>query len=176
MLSRKNSITLLGLLAGAAVFIPVGALVSHLAADDHPTTTMSKPVEKIVHTEEEWRKILTPEQYSVMFKSGTERAFTGKYYDNHEKGTYYSAAAPDWPLFRSEDKFESGTGWPSFTKPIVPEAVTVVTDSSHGMVRDEVLDARTGLHLGHVFDDGPAPTGKRYCMNSAALIFVPDKN
>jgi peptide methionine sulfoxide reductase msrA/msrB len=118
-------------------------------------------------------KTLDPLEVEVTQKAGTERAFTGRYWDEHRKGTYVSVVG-GLPLFRSEDKFDSGTGWPSFTKPLDEAHVILKTDVSHGMARTEVLDARSGAHLGHVFDDGPAPTGQRYCMNSAALRFVPD--
>ena len=118
-------------------------------------------------------KTLTPEQIEITQRAGTERANTSPLVSNHEKGVYVSAVG-GLPLFRSEDKFDSGTGWPSFTRPIDPAHVIERRDTSHGMQRVEVLDARSGAHLGHVFDDGPQPTGLRYCMNGAALKFIPD--
>lgn len=123
-------------------------------------------------SEKEWKEKLTPAQYHILREKGTERAGTGRYDHFYDKGTYYSAASLQ-PLFSSETKFNSGTGWPSFYAPINPDAVRIVEDRSLGMVRLEVVDSKSGSHLGHVFDDGPAPTGKRYCMNSEALIFVP---
>jgi peptide-methionine (R)-S-oxide reductase len=125
----------------------------------------------VVKTNEEWKRILTPEQYHILREKGTERAFTGKYDKNHEHGIYRCAGC-GLDLYRSEEKFDSGTGWPSFTAPIAPENVSTRSDDSFFMRRTEVLCPRCGGHLGHVFDDGPKPTGKRYCMNSAALQFV----
>ncbi|MFX1478749.1 MAG: peptide-methionine (R)-S-oxide reductase MsrB [Promethearchaeota archaeon] len=123
--------------------------------------------------EDEWRKKLTKEQYHVLREKGTEPAFTGKYWNHHEKGTYKCAACGA-PLFSSDKKFDSGTGWPSFDQPIEDSMVTEEEDRSYGMKRTEVLCSNCGGHLGHVFDDGPKTTGCRYCINSISLDFEPD--
>jgi peptide-methionine (R)-S-oxide reductase len=130
---------------------------------------MTYEVEK---TEDEWKSELTPEQFQVLRRAGTERAFSGEYWDCHDDGIYRCAACGA-ELFDANTKFESGTGWPSFTEPLVADAVELVSDTSHGMVRTEVRCRRCGSHLGHVFDDGPRPTGQRYCMNSASLELTP---
>lgn len=123
-------------------------------------------------SETEWRKRLTPEQYHVLREAGTERAFAGRYNDNKADGLYRCAACEN-ELFDSADKYDSGSGWPSFTRPIGPDAVTDHSDRSHGMVRTETRCARCDSHLGHVFPDGPPPTRQRYCMNSISLDFRP---
>ena len=130
-------------------------------------------MEKLVLDDAEWRRRLTPEQYAVLRRHGTEAPGSGCYLGTKEPGLYVCAGC-DQPLFRSGEKFESGTGWPSFTRPVSRDALVEVRDSSHGMVRTEVRCARCDGHLGHVFPDGPPPTGQRYCMNSVALRHVPD--
>jgi peptide-methionine (R)-S-oxide reductase len=128
--------------------------------------------EKLSLPEAEWRRRLTPEQYHILREAGTERAFTGKYDRNKAEGDY-TCAGCGAPLFTSDSKFDSGCGWPSFTAPVEEQALEELRDTSHGMIRTEVRCARCDGHLGHVFPDGPAPTGLRYCMNSASLDFTP---
>jgi peptide-methionine (R)-S-oxide reductase len=132
-----------------------------------PPTDTSR---KVVKSEEEWKRLLTPEQFRVARKQGTERAFSGAYWNNHAKGVYRCIAC-GLELFSSETKYESGTGWPSFWQAIAPDRVETHSDRTFGMRRTEVVCPRCGSHLGHVFPDGPPPTGQRYCMNSAALAF-----
>ena len=130
------------------------------------------PKRKMSKAPAEWKKTLTSNQYFIMVESGTEPPYQNAYFNNHEKGVYVSAATGE-VLFSSDDKYDSGTGWPSFVKPVDPKKIEIVTDNSDGMVRDEVIERSTGLHLGHVFDDGPEDRGgKRYCMNSGALKFI----
>jgi len=171
-------------LLAIAVTGAVGAAIAHAA----PTAKAAPPVapakaapaapalvvftDKVNKTDAEWKRILTPQQYRILREAGTEIAGTGPYLENHAKGVYRCAACGQL-LFSSDTKFESGTGWPSFWKPFSPRSIVIKKDSTLGMERTEVLCSRCGGHLGHVFDDGPPPTGLRYCMNGAALKFEP---
>ncbi|GAB3919635.1 peptide-methionine (R)-S-oxide reductase MsrB [Larkinella terrae] len=153
----------LGVLCGLVLTGSIASVSLTKSTDD------AKP-RKVVKTEAEWKKILTPEQFYVLRQQGTERPFTSPLVDNHEKGIFKCAACKT-PLFSSTTKFESGTGWPSFYQPISKQNVVEKTDHTHGMVRTEVECGVCGGHLGHVFEDGPKPTGLRYCMNGVALEF-----
>jgi len=172
--------TLPGILGGRLAVSGGIALPAGAADGSAPASIRVYSVEKgnyvmtqtVVKTNEEWKKTLTPEQYHILREKGTERPFSGKYDRNHEHGIYRCAAC-GLELYRSEEKYDSGTGWPSFTAPIAPSNVLTRPDNSFFSRRTEVICPRCGGHLGHVFDDGPKPAGKRYCMNSAALQFVP---
>lgn len=153
------------------------ATVFPAGCDNAPPPTreesaMNKTDAKIVKSDAEWKKILTPEQYRVTRQCGTEAPFSGKYWNTKEKGTY-ACVACGAELYSSDAKYDSGSGWPSFWAPIVEGKIEIRVDTSHGMVRRELRCVRCGAHLGHVFDDGPQPTGQRHCINSTSLRFVP---
>ncbi len=160
-------------------FTIFGLTINYSCAQKNKTNSMKvtnefPKEERIEKSEAEWKKELTPEQYRILREKGTERAFTGKYWDNHEPGKYYCAGC-GLHLFDSETKFESGCGWPSFFAPAEKIVISEQMDFSYGMIRKEVMCARCGGHLGHVFEDGPKPTGLRYCINSESMTFQPNE-
>jgi len=176
MASHRFAGSLLALL----LLAPLGACSASKAPAKQPeprpaSQRMGSTMDKVAKTDDEWRKTLTPEQYQVLREKGTERAFTGKLWNHKGKGLYRCAGCGA-ELFDSDAKFDSGCGWPSYTKSVDPKGVAESVDTSHGMARTEVTCARCGGHLGHVFNDGPKPTGLRYCINSAALEFEEKKD
>jgi methionine-R-sulfoxide reductase len=175
MLERNQIVRIAGMIAiAAASMTTAGGLAAQTTlgsskiaqSGSHAMKTFKKP------SDDSLKKELTPLQYEVTQHEATERPFQNAYWDNHEPGIYVDIVSGE-PLFSSTDKFESGTGWPSFTRPLVPENITTKTDRTLGMSRTEVRSAHADSHLGHLFDDGPRPTGMRYCMNSASMRFIP---
>lgn len=164
-----------GLLAGGCGPSQVGDLEQSSAPPESvPPPTPQTMSNKVTKTEEEWKRVLTPEQYRVLRQKGTERAFTGAYWNTKDKGIYRCAGCGEM-LFESDTKYDSGCGWPSFYAPATTNVISEADDRTHGMVRTEVLCSKCGGHLGHVFDDGPNPTGLRYCINSASIKFEPQQ-